>query len=317
MLRPTAALADFISSTEFEDLPSEVVEKAKHLIIDTIGVAIAGTKEGSFRAAENFVREMRGSGASTAIASGLKTNAEWAVLTNGIAAHALDFDDWHSAGGVHPGCVVIPAALAAAEEKDSSGKDFLKSVIVGYETVIRVGMLCGNRGFGLGFHPTATCGVFGALAAVSSVLGLDAKQVENGFGIATSLSGGVQRYMQGGASIKHLHAGWSAHSGTIAAKLAALGYEAPKESLEGEYGFCYTHGQHMRRSRIRIVSRNVRNSQRPGQGVPMLQRTLQLDRSGRINCQEIWARRGYDQENKGSRYQHSCEPMFCAKGIEG
>ena len=87
------------------------------------------------------------------------------------------------------------------------------------------------------------CGVFGALAAVSSVLGLDAKQVENGFGIATSLSGGVQRYMQGGASIKHLHAGWSAHSGTIAAKLAALGYEAPKESLEGEYGFCYTHGQ--------------------------------------------------------------------------
>jgi 2-methylcitrate dehydratase PrpD len=243
MLRPTAALADFISSTEFEDLPIEVVEKAKCLVMDTIGVAIAGTKEGSFQAAEKFVRDVRGTGVSTAIATGLKTNAEWAVLTNGISAHALDFDDWHSAGGVHPGCIVIPAALAIAEERDSTGKEFLKSVVVGYETMIRIGMLCGNRGFGIGFHPTSTCGVFGALAAVSSLLGLDARQVENGFGIATSLSGGVQRYMQGGASVKHLHAGWAAHSGTIAAKLASLGYEAPEASLEGEYGFCHTHGQ--------------------------------------------------------------------------
>ena len=243
MLRPTAALADFISSTEFEDLPIEVVEKAKCLVIDTIGVAIAGTKEASFHAAERFVRNLRASGVSTAMASGLKTNAEWAALVNGVAAHAVDFDDWHSAGGVHPGCIVIPAALAVAEERDSTGKEFLKSVVVGYETMIRIGMLCGNRGFGIGFHPTSTCGVFGALAAVSSLLGLDARQVENGFGIATSLSGGVQRYMQGGASVKHLHAGWAAHSGTIAAKLAALGYEAPEASLEGEYGFCHTHGQ--------------------------------------------------------------------------
>jgi 2-methylcitrate dehydratase PrpD len=243
MLRPTAALADFISSTEFEDLPIEVVEKAKCLVIDTIGVAIAGTKEASFHAAERFVRNLRASGVSTAMASGLKTNAEWAALVNGVAAHAVDFDDWHSAGGVHPGCIVIPAALAVAEERDSTGKEFLKSVVVGYETMIRIGMLCGNRGFGIGFHPTSTCGVFGALAAVSSLLGLDAKQIENGFGVATSLSGGVQRYMQGGASVKHLHAGWAAHSGTIAAKLAALGYEAPEASLEGEYGFCHTHGQ--------------------------------------------------------------------------
>jgi 2-methylcitrate dehydratase PrpD len=243
MLRPTAALADFISSTEFEDLPVEVVEKAKCLVMDTIGVAIAGTKETSFHAAERFVRNLRASGISTAMASGLKTNAEWAVLVNGVAAHAVDFDDWHSAGGVHPGCIVIPAALAIAEERDSTGREFLKSVVVGYETMIRIGVLCGNRGFGIGFHPTSTCGVFGALAAVSSLLGLDAKQVENGFGIATSLSGGVQRYMQGGASVKHLHAGWAAHSGTIAAKLASLGYEAPEASLEGEYGFCHTHGQ--------------------------------------------------------------------------
>jgi 2-methylcitrate dehydratase PrpD len=240
---PTEGLSRYVSSIRFEDLPPEVVEMAKNVVIDTLGVAIGGTVIGSFRSV-NALTRASGGGASSILRSQMKASPEWAGFANSVAAHALDFDDWHGAGGVHPGVTVIPAALAVAEERGAGGADFLAAVVAGYEAVIRVGILCGRNGFKLGFQPTATCGVFGAMVAAASLYGLDEEAVERGFGIATSLSSGVNCYMHsGGAWVKHLQVGWSVHSGVVAAKLAADGYAAPRGALEGDEGFCFAYGQ--------------------------------------------------------------------------
>lgn len=240
---PTARISGATAAIRFEDLPQDVVKAAKDVIADTIGVSIAGTQVESFRRIEALVRANGSVGKASVLRTGLRSSPEWVALANSVAAHTLDFDDWHGAGGVHPGAIVVPTALAVAEDRRATGRDLIASVVAGYETMIRVGILCGRNGFKLGFMPTATCGVFGAMAATASLYGLDAETIERGIGIATSMCSGVNCYMfAGGAWVKHLQVGWAAHSGVVAAKLAAAGYDAPKGALERRYGFCHTHG---------------------------------------------------------------------------
>jgi len=154
----------------------------------------------------------------------------------GCLTHCLETDDLHRASVVHPGCVVVPAAWAVAEKAGGSGRDFLTSVLRGFEACCRVGMAVGPQHYKI-WHNTATCGPFGAAAATASLLGLDAAALSHALGNAGTQASGLWQFLETGAMSKHLHAGRAAEAGWLAASLAGRGVTGPPAILEGAKGF--------------------------------------------------------------------------------
>ena len=179
----TRKLAEFISDLEFSSVPTDLIEQLKILLLDYLGVSIYGAQHAEssepFFTAINLLNDS--SGKSTAITRGAVFQPQYAMMLNGAYAHTLDFDDTHLEGVVHPGVSVITAALTEAENSSASGKQLLTAIAAGYEVVCRLGTAIGSSGYAKGFHNTSTCGIFGAITAISSLRGLDADTVENAF----------------------------------------------------------------------------------------------------------------------------------------
>lgn len=154
----------------------------------------------------------------------------------GALTHILEVDDLHRASVVHPGCVVVPAALAIGNRLEVSGHAFLDAVLWGFEVACRVGMAVGPSHYRI-WHNTATCGPYGAAAAGARLLGLDPEGFVNALGNAGSQSSGLWQFLETGAMTKHLHAGHAAAAGVLAADLAARGFTGPPHILEGDKGF--------------------------------------------------------------------------------
>ncbi|MCF4164880.1 MmgE/PrpD family protein [Zavarzinia compransoris] len=154
----------------------------------------------------------------------------------GALTHILEVDDLHRASVVHPGCVVVPAALALATRLEVSGHAFLDAVLWGFEAACRIGAAVGPAHYRI-WHNTATCGPFGAAAACARLLGLNGDQMVDALGNAGSQSSGLWQFLETGAMTKHLHAGHAAAAGVLAADLAARGFSGPPRILEGEKGF--------------------------------------------------------------------------------
>lgn len=154
----------------------------------------------------------------------------------GGLAHILEMDDLHRGSVTHPGTVVIPAAWAVCDHLDRSGKDFLRSVLVGYEAMCRIGNSVGKAHYKV-WHNTSTCGPFGSAFAVADLLGLDEDQTVWALGNAGTQSSGLWQFLETGAMSKHLHTARAAESGVLAAFLAAEGFTGPEQILEGEKGF--------------------------------------------------------------------------------
>ncbi len=158
------------------------------------------------------------------------------ALVMGGCMHILEVDDLHRGSVTHPGCVVIPAALALAERSGADGDTFLRAVLHGFEAVCRVGMSVGPTHYRV-WHNTATCGPFGAAMAASSLLELDDEAAVHALGNAGTQSAGLWEFLDTGAMSKHLHAGRAAEAGVVAAELAAGGFTGPPAILEGPRGF--------------------------------------------------------------------------------
>lgn len=154
----------------------------------------------------------------------------------GALTHILEVDDLHRASVVHPGCVVVPAALAVANRISAGGHDFLDAVLWGFEVACRIGMAVGPGHYRI-WHNTATCGPYGAAAAAGRLLGLDEAGMVAALGNAGSQSAGLWQFIETGAMTKHLHAGHAAAAGVNAADLAARGFSGPPLILEGDKGF--------------------------------------------------------------------------------
>ncbi len=157
-----------------------------------------------------------------------------AFLIGGLS-HILEMDDLHRASVTHPGCVVVPAALALAQRKRCSGPALLDAILRGYEAVARIGMAVGPAHYRV-WHSTATCGPFGAAMAAADLLGLDDSQTVHALGNAGTQASGLWQFIETGAMSKHLHAGRAAEAGVTAAELAALGFTGPPAILEGAKG---------------------------------------------------------------------------------
>ena len=161
--------------------------------------------------------------------------ARRAFLLGGLS-HILEMDDLHRDSVTHPGCVVIPAAWAVAEERNLGGRKFLRAVLDGYEACCRVGMAVGKAHYRI-WHNTSTCGPFGSAMAVAGLIGLDEDQSVWALGNAGTQSSGLWEFLATGAMSKHLHTARGAESGVLAAFLAQQGFTGPERILEGEKGF--------------------------------------------------------------------------------
>ena len=168
---------------------------------------------------------------------GLKTTAEDAAFANGSFGHGFEIDDTELVGKLHPGCVVIPSALAIGEREAISGKEFILAVVVGYDVGVRIGAAAFSI-IDRGLHPTGVVGPFAAAATTSKILGFNKHQVLNALGIAGSETSGPMEYTKTGGSVKRLHAGFAAQEGIRAAFLAQRGITGPPTILEGQSGFC-------------------------------------------------------------------------------
>jgi len=163
-------------------------------------------------------------------------------MLNGTLVHSLDFDDTHASGSLHPSAPIVPAAFAAAEMAGADGRALIAAVVAGYETQIRLSRALDPAAhYDRGFHPTATCGAFGAAAAAGRLFGLDAEACANAFGIVLSMAAGSMQFLVNGAWTKRSHVGHAAMCGLIAATLAREGYKGAADAIEGKWGFLHAY----------------------------------------------------------------------------
>ncbi len=243
----TGRLAAFVADLQYDGVPREVAERAKRLILDITGIAIRARHDAESTPSLIAATERLGlaAGQCSVLGDDRTYAPTAAALINGTLAHSLDFDDTHAEGSIHSSAPIVPAALTAAELSGASGKDLIAAVVAGYEVQIRLSMaLNPSDHYDRGFHPTATCGVFGAAAAAGKLLGLDAGGIRNAFGIALSQAAGSMQFLVDGAWTKRSHVGQAAQNGLICAVMAAEGFRGVEEAFEGRAGFLNAYAPH-------------------------------------------------------------------------
>ena len=235
----TAVLAEFLTQLAGSVEP-RLLELATVRLVDTSASIIFGAEQPWSNAVIEHALETGATGNSTIIGRPNATSTPaMTALANGASGHAFELDDVHEEAINHPGAVVIPAALALAEDLNCSGRDLLEAIVVGYEAMGRAGIAVGPASHMLaGFHPTSMSGVFGAAAAAGRLLNFSATELNHAFGIASSLASGTMEFAASGGMAKRIHAGRAAEGGVTAALLAARGFEGASDGLAGRYGFC-------------------------------------------------------------------------------
>lgn len=228
-------LAKRIVSMKYEDLPSEAVHWAKISFIDTIGCAFAGVDEKAPHIAQKVLTAGKLGGPSLIWGTSRRAMPLDAAAINGIAAHALDYDDCNNSIAGHPSAALLPATLALGEELGASGRDVVLAYVTGFETQGRIAHAVHLHHYEKGWHPTATIGIFGATAASARLLELDVDQTATALAIAVSLSSGVKANF--GTMTKPLHAGQCTRNGLYAALLAREGFTACPEAFEHKQGY--------------------------------------------------------------------------------
>jgi 2-methylcitrate dehydratase PrpD len=241
MANETVCLAEYAAGLRYDDLPPEVVQRAKDCITDTVSVIVLGNSLPWSHIVVRYAQRTGAGGGSYILgADGPTVQAPAAALANGALAHAFESDNLTRPGaGVHPGATLLPPALAIAQEQGSTGRDLITAVVAGFEVMYRIGRATGHSNERRGFHAPGTTGPFGAAVAAGRLLRLDAKAMTNALGIAGSLACGLMEFARSGtgAMVKRLHLGRAAESGVLAASLAADGFTGPHSVLEGEAGF--------------------------------------------------------------------------------
>jgi len=231
------SLGRFVSQLKLADVPPPVVAKAKLVLLDTLGIALASSTMDFGRMAINVARRLGGPETSLLIGSPHRVAAANAVLANGTLAHGLDYDDTLEEAIVHTGSCAWTTALAVGEEVQASGRAVLEAAIAGTEVLCKIGLVAPGKFHARGFHPTAICSTFGAAAAAGKLYRLSQDQWIDTFGLCGSQSSGIIEYLADGTWTKRLHPGWSSHGGVIACLLAQEGFRGPARVFEGTHGF--------------------------------------------------------------------------------
>ncbi|MGZ5870948.1 MAG: MmgE/PrpD family protein [Bradyrhizobium sp.] len=235
------ALSIYMGAARTRALPEEVTEQAKYHVIDTLAAMISGSELPPGQAAQRYIREHGGKGAATVVASALTAAPLDAALANGVMAHADETDDSHNDSRSHPGCAVVPAALALGEEYGIDGTGLLRAVTLGYDIGTRVVMAMGGASFSyessLATHSIA--GTFGAAAAAACVAGLDARQMRWALDYTAQQSSGIIAWRRDTDHIEKafVFAGMPARNGVTSALLVKSGWNGVDDIFSGADNF--------------------------------------------------------------------------------
>ncbi|MBN9580825.1 MAG: MmgE/PrpD family protein [Afipia sp.] len=250
MAHETATLAAYVAGLTYDDIPADVLARAKALTLDFLGSAVRARSEAESTPSLLAMLKALGldsDGDATVCGDGRTYTPAVAALLNGALGHSLDFDDTHADSSLHPSAPVVPAALAVGEIMGSSGRDVLTAIVAGYEVCCRLGnALDPTSHYARGFHPTATAGTYGAAAAAAKLYGLTADQIVAAFGVSGSQAAGSLQFLVNGAWNKRYQVGAAAMNGVIAASLAREGFVGAIDSVEGKHGLLvgYTDDAH-------------------------------------------------------------------------
>ena len=228
-------LAGFVIELRLDDIPAQVVGEAKRCILDTVGVIIAGQQSSIAQACLQQAQQAYAPGLAHVIGSGSRLSPMAAALVNGSAAHANDFDDTSYTGIMHGSAVVLPAALAMAEQHDSNGKLLVEAFIVGVEVEYAIAEYCTTKNYFKGWWTSGIYGTLGAAAASAKILGLNLSETAHALAIAISNSSGMKAIF--GSDAKPLGIGMAASKGIECAQLAQLGVSASNNMFESKNGF--------------------------------------------------------------------------------
>jgi len=234
----TEDIAGWLASAPERSLPDGVRERVLLHTLDTVAAMVVGAGQPWSASARRYVEAETGHGSCTVVASTRRATPELAAFANATAAHGYEIDDFAMPGLSHPGCVVVPAALALAEERSLSGEETLRALATGFELIVRLGRACApSLTSDRGFHVTSVFGVFGAAAVSSVAHRADAQTALAALGLAASHAGGTTEFTRTGGDVKRVHAGMAAAGGLRAAALARAGLTGPTAAIEGERGF--------------------------------------------------------------------------------
>lgn len=239
-MKPAArSLAEFVTSLDYNEIPPEVVEKAKACIIDTIAAATYGAQLPWSRIIIGYAQRNSGPGHACILGTDLRVRAPFAALANGALAHAFELDaPVHPSVGVHPGPGCVLPGLAVSQGTAKSGRDFITAFVAGFEAMHRIADTSPQSSEKKGFHAPGLFGVFGGAMTAGRLMGLDPERMTNALGIAGSLCSGILEFSKsGGGMVKRLHPGRAAEGGVMAASLAREGFTGPPTVIEGKYGF--------------------------------------------------------------------------------
>jgi 2-methylcitrate dehydratase PrpD len=252
----TARLAEFVAAARTAEVPQAVADKAAMHVVDTLAATLSGScLPPGVRGAE-YVREIGGRPVSTVLgAGGLRTDVVSAALANGMSAHADETDDSHAASISHPGCAVVPAALAVAEQQGSSGQDFLRAVIAGYDVGPRVVLAMGHPRLDTersGHSTHALVGLFGAAAAAAVLYGLDERGVRHALSYAAQSGSGVTSWVRDGNHVEKafVFGGMPASNGVRAAAMVASGCDGVDDVFAQQPNFLDAFSDDVRRERL-------------------------------------------------------------------
>lgn len=236
-------LAKFVHELSYESLGQNVIQRAKELMIDCIGVAIAGSKEQSAKNAILAIKNMPNTQGNIKLwANDERFALSYAVMANGICSHALDFDDTHTASILHGSAIFTPLVLALAQELSLNGKKIIEAFVCAWEVSSRIGIASAGSFHKRGFHTTAIAGGFGAVVAAAKMLDLTYEQIVHAIGICGSTSAGINEFLSNGSTSKVIHIANAIHNAINTAYFAKSGMSGPISVFEGRDNIFKTHG---------------------------------------------------------------------------
>lgn len=236
-------IAGWAASVTIEDIPDEVVTRARHLFADAMGVALAARGRDFVDMSLAASAEL-GEGTVPVIGRSETLSRSGACITNGLLIHGLDYDDTHIPSVTHVSASVLAGLISAAHEDDTlTVDDFLRGYIVAVEVSARLGIAANGMFHDRGFHPTGVVGAFGTAVGIGVMLGRTADQLTAAQGVVGSFASGLMQFLDEGAWTKRLHPGWAANAAFTANAYARTGFIAPLEIYEGRFGLYATHIQ--------------------------------------------------------------------------
>jgi 2-methylcitrate dehydratase PrpD len=239
-------LSAYVASALRRPLPPAVVEKTKHHILDTLAAMVSGSRLGPGRKAIAYVKTLGGVKEACVIASDIVTTAVNAALANGMLAHADETDDSHASSLTHPGCGIVPAAVALAERERRNGAALIQSVALGYDVGCRLTQSLDAYRFREDGHSTHSFGpMFGAAVAAGSLAGLRERQVRHLLSFTAQQASGISCWMRDGEHVEKAFdfGGMPARNGVAAATMVAHGFTGVDDVFAGERNFFVAFGR--------------------------------------------------------------------------